>query len=83
MTKIMKSQRCMDIADECMLDWKTATASIVAPIPDTTPIEYLPAIKTPVTPSPRPYLDTTKTTIEPSKSVEEPTDHNMVLFVSS
>src|SRR5450756_2553503 len=47
-----------EIADTSMLDWETATATIVAPSSDVLPPENLPAIKTPDTPSPRrPYLD--------------------------
>lgn len=70
------------MADTRLLDWESATLSIVAPISDAPPLENLSAVKTPVTPSPRLSLDTAKTTNEPSQCVEEPTAHNMVLFVS-
>jgi hypothetical protein len=70
------------MADTRLLDWESATLSVVAPISDAPPLENLSAVKTPVTPNPRLSLDTAKTTNEPSQCAEEPTAHNMVLFVS-
>ena len=70
------------MANTCLLDWETATLSIVAPISDAPPLENLSAVKTPTTPNPRLSLDTTKTTNGLSQCAEEPTAHNMVLFVS-
>jgi hypothetical protein len=70
------------MANTCLLDWETATLSIVAPISDAPPLENLSAVKTPTTPNPKLSLDTTKTTNGLSQCAEEPTAHNMVLFVS-
>ena len=67
----------IEMANSCILDWETATASIVAPSSDSTLVEDLSKIKTPVTPASGLNLDT-KTMNEP----ETGTDHNMVLFVS-
>ena len=65
------------MADAFVLDWESATASIVAPVPDSTLDQDPLTSKTPVTPKSRLDLDTETT------HVETVTDHNMVLFVSS
>jgi len=70
-------------ADADMLDWETATASVVAPIPETAPVEDLSGNRTPVSPNPMPYLQTTQTTSEPIAGAEAIPATNMVLFVSS
>ncbi len=65
------------MADMFVLDWETATASIVAPVPDPTMNQEPLPSGTPVTLRSRLNLDAG------TAHVETLTDHNMVLFVSS
>jgi hypothetical protein len=59
----------IEMANSCILDWETATASIVAPSSDSTLVEDLSKIKTPVTPASGLNLDT-KTMNEPETGTD-------------
>jgi hypothetical protein len=69
-------------ADVGLLDWETATASVVAPIPEAAPVEDLSGNRTPVSPSPRPLLQTAQIANATSVLTEATAATNMVLFVS-
>ncbi|KAE9376667.1 hypothetical protein N431DRAFT_331075 [Stipitochalara longipes BDJ] len=67
---------------EIPTDWEAATASVVAAMPEAAPIEDLAAIQTPATPNSKLYMDTAKTTREPSEPAETTSiNNNMVLFM--
>jgi hypothetical protein len=65
-----------------MIDWETATASVVAPLPSSTAVVDGNLTPTVVATTMRPNLDM-KIVSENDVSAETVTDHNMVLFVSS
>jgi hypothetical protein len=65
------------MANKCVLDWESATASIVAPIPDSSLDGDPFTSRTPLTIKSKLSLNTGATPVETA------TDHNMVLFVSS